>query len=92
MFRCTDGCSAESVGGRRQTADSGLERGRGDLALERIERSWTTWRGRAVEPLIRESLLVEEADRLTVSTASAPGDDAAAGPELDCGDGHGDPE
>ncbi|OON72504.1 ATP-binding protein [Streptomyces tsukubensis] len=34
-----------------------IERGRGDLALERIEESWTTWRGRAVEPLIRESLL-----------------------------------
>lgn len=34
-----------------------IERGRGDLALTRIERSWTTWRGRAVEPLIRESLL-----------------------------------
>jgi hypothetical protein len=34
-----------------------IERGRGDLALERIERAWTTWRGRAVEPLIRESLL-----------------------------------
>ncbi|NEW40082.1 ATP-binding protein [Nocardia cyriacigeorgica] len=34
-----------------------IERGRGDLALNRIERSWTTWRGRAVEPLIRASLL-----------------------------------
>ncbi|MFF4631817.1 ATP-binding protein [Streptomyces griseorubiginosus] len=34
-----------------------IERGRGDVALERIERSWPTWRGRAVEPLIRESLL-----------------------------------
>ncbi|MER6089584.1 ATP-binding protein [Streptomyces bluensis] len=34
-----------------------IERGRGDLALERIERSWATWRGRAVEPVIRESLL-----------------------------------
>ncbi|MBV9026296.1 MAG: ATP-binding protein [Streptomycetaceae bacterium] len=34
-----------------------IERGRGDLALARIERSWTTWRGRAVEPVIRESLL-----------------------------------
>lgn len=33
------------------------ERGRHDLALARIERSWTTWRGRAVEPLIRDSLL-----------------------------------
>ncbi|MDT9700118.1 DUF234 domain-containing protein [Streptomyces sp. P17] len=34
-----------------------IERGRGDLALERIERSWATWRGRAVEPVVRESLL-----------------------------------
>jgi hypothetical protein len=32
------------------------ERGRGDLVLNRIERSWTSWRGRAVEPLVRESL------------------------------------
>ncbi|MFD3705716.1 ATP-binding protein [Nocardia sp. NPDC058658] len=34
-----------------------VERGRGDIALSRIERSWTSWRGRAVEPLIRASLL-----------------------------------
>lgn len=34
-----------------------IERGRGDLALERIERGWTSWRGRAVEPIIRESLV-----------------------------------
>ncbi|MEV0288290.1 ATP-binding protein [Kribbella sp. NPDC050820] len=34
-----------------------IERGRGDLALERIERAWTSWRGRAVEPLVRESLV-----------------------------------
>ena len=34
-----------------------IERGRGDIALARIERSWTSWRGRAVEPLIRQSLL-----------------------------------
>jgi uncharacterized protein len=34
-----------------------VERGRADLLLQRIERSWTTWRGRAVEPVIRESLL-----------------------------------
>jgi uncharacterized protein len=34
-----------------------VERGRGDLVVKRIERSWTSWRGRAVEPLIRESLL-----------------------------------
>lgn len=34
-----------------------IERGRGDVALSRIERSWTSWRGRAVEPIIRQSLL-----------------------------------
>ncbi|MGH3273338.1 MAG: ATP-binding protein [Streptosporangiaceae bacterium] len=34
-----------------------VERGRGDLLCQRIERSWTAWRGRAVEPVIRESLL-----------------------------------
>ncbi|MEU8380572.1 ATP-binding protein [Streptosporangium sp. NPDC048865] len=39
---------------RRAVADS--ERGRPDLALRRIERSWTTWRGRAVEPLVRDCL------------------------------------
>lgn len=33
-----------------------LERGRGDRVLQRIQRSWTSWRGRAVEPLVRESL------------------------------------
>jgi AAA+ ATPase superfamily predicted ATPase len=34
-----------------------IERGRGDVALARIERSWASWRGRAVEPIIRQSLL-----------------------------------
>ena len=34
-----------------------VERGRGDLLLQRIERSWTSWRGRAIEPVVRESLL-----------------------------------
>lgn len=33
-----------------------IERGRGDLVLSRIRRSWTAWRGMAVEPLIREAL------------------------------------
>lgn len=35
---------------------SEVERGRGDLVLERIERSWTSWRGRAVEPVLRDAL------------------------------------
>jgi uncharacterized protein len=34
-----------------------VERGRGDLVLDRIERSWPSWRGRAVEPVVRASLL-----------------------------------
>jgi uncharacterized protein len=33
-----------------------IERGRGDMAVERIRRSWSSWRGRAIEPLVRESL------------------------------------
>jgi len=33
-----------------------IDRMRSDLTLARIERSWTDWRGRAVEPLVREAL------------------------------------
>jgi hypothetical protein len=33
-----------------------IERLRGDLTLDRIRSGWTSWRGRAVEPLVRESL------------------------------------
>jgi hypothetical protein len=33
-----------------------IERGRSDLVLRRIRASWTTWRGRAVEPVVREAL------------------------------------
>lgn len=33
-----------------------IERGRGDLVLARIRTSWTSWRGRAIEPVIREAL------------------------------------
>ncbi|MDG4779427.1 hypothetical protein O7614_07175 [Micromonospora sp. WMMD961] len=33
-----------------------IERGRGDLTLGRIVRSWASWRGRAVEPVVREAL------------------------------------
>ena len=33
-----------------------VERLRGDLTLRRIRAGWTAWRGRAVEPLLRESL------------------------------------
>ena len=33
-----------------------IERMRGDLTLSRIKEQWTSWRGRAIEPLVRESL------------------------------------
>lgn len=33
-----------------------IERLRGDLTLDRVRAGWTSWRGRAVEPLLRESL------------------------------------
>jgi hypothetical protein len=33
-----------------------IERLRGDITLERIKAGWTSWRGRAIEPLLRESL------------------------------------
>ena len=33
-----------------------IERGRGDLSLARIKKSWTSWRGRAIEPVVRETL------------------------------------
>ncbi|MFC3818098.1 ATP-binding protein [Planomonospora venezuelensis] len=33
-----------------------LERGRSDVVLRRIREGWTSWRGRAVEPVIREAL------------------------------------
>ncbi|HEV3382701.1 MAG TPA: DUF234 domain-containing protein [Trebonia sp.] len=34
-----------------------VERGRGDIVLLTIDRSWGTWHERAVEPVIREALL-----------------------------------
>jgi AAA+ ATPase superfamily predicted ATPase len=33
-----------------------LDRMRSDLTLDRIFKSWTSWRGRAIEPVIREAL------------------------------------
>lgn len=45
-----------AVSGRTLWSLEEIERGRGDLALARIRESWTSRRGRAVEPLIREEL------------------------------------
>lgn len=33
-----------------------IERGRGDRVLGRIHKSWTSWRGRAIEPVLRTAL------------------------------------
>jgi hypothetical protein len=33
-----------------------IERGRGDRALERARQGWASWRGRAIEPVVREAL------------------------------------
>ncbi|TDC31171.1 ATP-binding protein [Kribbella albertanoniae] len=45
-----------------------IERGRGDLVLETVRRGWTSWRGRAIEPVIRESLWRIADDRLPQGT------------------------
>jgi uncharacterized protein len=33
-----------------------IERRRGDLTLRRVAEKWSSWRGRAIEPLVREAL------------------------------------
>ena len=33
-----------------------IDRGRGDVVLDRIRRDWTSWRGRAVEPVVRDAV------------------------------------
>lgn len=33
-----------------------IERGRGDMVLRSTRSRWTTWRGRAIEPVVRETL------------------------------------
>ncbi|MEU9359494.1 ATP-binding protein [Streptomyces sp. NPDC048301] len=45
-----------------------IERGRGDRVLESIRTSWTSWRGRAIEPVIREALWRLTDDRLPEAT------------------------
>ena len=39
-----------------ENAVAQAERGRGELSAGRIQRSWPSWRGRAVEPVIRDAL------------------------------------
>nr|WP_211116610.1 DUF234 domain-containing protein [Glycomyces buryatensis] len=37
-------------------ANEDIKRGRPELAVAKIQRQWTSWRGRAIEPVIREAL------------------------------------
>nr|WSY54818.1 ATP-binding protein [Streptomyces sp. NBC_00886] len=50
-----------------------VERGRGDRVLDTIRTSWTAWRGRAVEPVIREALWRLADDRLPAGTNTVGG-------------------
>ncbi|MFC4493882.1 ATP-binding protein [Streptomyces ovatisporus] len=61
-----------------------VERGRGDRVLEAVRAGWTSWRGRAVEPVVREALWRLGDEQLP------PGTDAVGGywtrsndPEID---------
>jgi hypothetical protein len=46
---------------------------RGDLTLSRIKERWTSWRGRAIEPLVRESLARLLPDGLLPATPAIGG-------------------
>lgn len=50
-----------------------VERGRGDRVLDTIRTSWTSWRGRAIEPVIREALWRLADDHLPEGTNTVGG-------------------
>ncbi|MFI6262239.1 ATP-binding protein [Micromonospora sp. NPDC051006] len=50
-----------------------VERGRGDVTLARITSAWTSWRGRAIEPVVREALRRLSPGRLPDGTAEVGG-------------------
>jgi uncharacterized protein len=50
-----------------------IARGRPDLAHARFEREWTAWKGRAIEPLLRVSLLRLCATRPALADVAAVG-------------------
>jgi uncharacterized protein len=67
-----------------------IERGRGDRVLARIRRDWPAWRGKAIEPLIRESLIRLTDDHDLTAANGLPKADAVGGfwtrtnvPEID---------
>lgn len=50
-----------------------IERGRGDRVLKSIRTGWTSWRGRAIEPVIRDALWRLADDRLPEATDAVGG-------------------
>jgi hypothetical protein len=44
-----------------------IDRGRGDLTLTRVEKTWATWRGLAVEPVIRNAVSRLVGDQIPVA-------------------------
>lgn len=50
-----------------------IERGRGDLTLARIRGSWSSWRGRAIEPVVRDSLFRLREGGLPADTGAVGG-------------------
>jgi hypothetical protein len=60
-----------------------IERGRGDLTLARVRTSWAAWRGKAIEPVVRESLR-RMPERLPADTGAVGGYWTRTGdPEVD---------
>lgn len=49
-----------------------IERGRGDRVLARIRTSWLAWRGRAIEPLVREAIDRLPPEAIGLGDAPAP--------------------
>lgn len=47
-------------------------RGRAEAAVQLVQRRWTSWRGKAVEPLVRESLALAATDDRSRSRTSGP--------------------
>ena len=50
-----------------------IERGRGDQVLAAIKGKWSSWRGRAIEPIVRQSLLRLPAGMLPEGTEAVGG-------------------
>ena len=52
----SDACARAGRTHDVSTAVGDIDRGRGGLALQRVTDSYTGWRGRAIEPVVRDAL------------------------------------